>query len=74
MKTLTIPWKDTLNSESKQAIEMSIWCKQMGLTHNMDYTWRLDNARRQTLFTFRDDRASMVSMFILKYGRYGTVL
>jgi hypothetical protein len=68
MKTVVIDWKDHVGNESKRAIEMSLWCRQSGLQHNEDYTWRLDNARRQTLFSFNDDKESMSSMFILRWS------
>jgi hypothetical protein len=68
MKTVIVNWKNNVGDESKRALEMSAWCKQSGLQHDVDYTWRLDNATRKTFFTFSDVRESVSSMFILKWS------
>lgn len=66
MSIVNIPWNtglDTIN----QALEISRWLTEHGLTFNKDYVWYLDTQHKLIKITFSDVDVSCLSLFLLKW-------
>lgn len=67
MSTVHIPWNtgpDTIN----QALEISRWLTEHGLTFNKDYVWYLDTQHELIKIKFSDAATSYLSLFLLKWA------
>lgn len=67
MKSIVFNWKQSIREESNRAIEMSQWCRQLGLKLDIDYTWKLDKDNSQIVFTFSEQKESMASMLAMRW-------
>jgi hypothetical protein len=65
MRKFSIPWKSSPREELERALEISQWCKDMGLEHNLTYHWHFDSANQATIFIFKE---SMGSAFLLRWA------
>ena len=66
---VVLPFKERREAAAA-AIEMSHWCKEMGLIHDRDYTWAFMSAKKELHFRFFNDGESTASAFALKWAGY----
>lgn len=66
MKTITIPYQNQRTAVDS-AIEMSRWCKGLGLVQNKDYDWAFKSQEQEIYFRFYGDNESVSSLFALKW-------
>lgn len=64
MITVKIPWV-CRGPGANSAIEMSIWCRQQGLTQGIDYNWSFNPDDNEIEFRFHGASESWATMFTL---------
>lgn len=60
---------DRWGNAGGQAIEMSAWCKEQGLTYEKDYDYVIMSAKGEIHFRFFNEHESMGSMFAMRWMR-----
>ena len=66
MKIVAIPFQDQ-RIAAGLAIEMSYWCRDLGLERGRDYDWYFLSQEKKIHFRFYGDRESYATMFALKW-------
>ena len=67
MISVSVKWKtDSPAVAAKQAVRMTLWCKDRGLEYPKDYNWRMDYTNEKFIFSFKDNSVS--SLFMLKWA------
>jgi hypothetical protein len=67
MKTVTLPYRDgNPENESHRGVMISRWLKEQGLQMGRDYTWRLDQGKREIEFMFNGEAEAWATMLTMK--------
>jgi hypothetical protein len=67
VKIVAIPYEIQRDAVGT-AIEMSHWCKDMGLVQDQDYDWSFLTHHKEIHFRFFGKSESVSSMFLLKWA------
>lgn len=71
MKTVCIAWNNNghylSDSNASRAIEMSRWCKELGLQMDRDFDWFFNQGQQETYFRFFNEAEMYATMFALKW-------
>jgi hypothetical protein len=57
-------WRATLG------IEISRWCRDLGLERDVDYDWALMSAKNELHFRFWGEDPAFATMFALRWAEY----
>lgn len=71
MNSIDIPWNTRyVRDTSMQALEISRWLTDHGLTSMKDYVWHIDSSREMLRITFiGNEAASYIPLFLLKWTK-----
>lgn len=67
MKHIVIPFKNQREA-TYSAIEMSYWCRDMGMERNVDYEWYFNSTKKEIYFRFFGEKESYATMFALRWA------
>lgn len=67
MKIVTLPFRNgSSEQESHRGVMISRWLKENGLIMGKDYTWRLNQSKREIEFMFNGDAEAWATMLTMK--------
>jgi hypothetical protein len=67
MKIVTLPFREgSSEQESHRGVVISRWLKEQGLQMGRDYTWRLDQNKREIEFMFNGEAEAWATMLTMK--------
>jgi hypothetical protein len=67
MKTVTLPFRDgTPEHETHRGVMISRWLKEQGLTIGRDYTWKIEQSKREIQFMFNGDAESWATLITMR--------
>ena len=67
MKIVTLPFREgSSEQESHRGVVISRWLKEQGLQMGRDYTWRLDQSKREIEFMFNGETEAWATMLTIK--------
>ena len=67
MKIVTLPFREgSSEQESHRGVVISRWLKDQGLQMGRDYTWRLDQSKREIEFMFNGEAEAWATMLTMK--------
>jgi len=67
MKIVTLPFREgSSEQESHRGVVISRWLKEQGLQMGRDYTWRLDQNKREIEFMFNGETEAWATMLTMK--------
>ena len=67
LQTVTLPFKNGVpEQESHRGVMISRWLKEQGLTMGKDYTWRVDQSRRELQFMFNGDAEAWATLITMR--------
>ena len=67
MKIVTLPFREgSSEQESHRGVVISRWLKEQGLQMGRDYTWRLDQSKREIEFMFNGETEAWATMLTMK--------
>jgi hypothetical protein len=67
MKIVTLPFREgSSEQESHRGVVISRWLKEQGLQMGRDYTWRLDQSKREIEFMFNGETEVWATMLTMK--------
>lgn len=67
MQTVTLPFRDgSSEQEAHRGVMISRWLKEQGIIMGKDYTWRVDQNKRELQFMFNGDAEAWATMLTMK--------
>ena len=67
MKVVTLPFREGyFEEETHRGVLISRWLKEQGLVMGKDYTWKVNQNKRELEFMFNGDTEAWASMLTMK--------
>jgi hypothetical protein len=67
MKIVTLPFRGGYSeAETHRGVLISRWLKEQGLTMGKDYTWKVDQNKRELEFMFNGDAEAWATMLTMR--------
>ena len=67
MQTVTLPFRNgSAEQETHRGVAISRWLKEQGIVMGRDYTWRVDQNKREIQFLFNGDAEAWATMLTMK--------
>jgi hypothetical protein len=67
MKLVTLSFRDgSAESETHRGVLISRWLKEQGLVMSKDYTWKVNQSKRELEFMFNGDAEAWATMLTMK--------
>lgn len=68
MKIVTLPFKDNPapGGEENRGVLISRWLKEQGLIIGKDYTWRVNQSKRELQFIFNGDAEAWATLITMR--------
>lgn len=67
MKAVTLPFREgTPEQETHRGVMISRWLKEQGLIIGKDYTWKIEQRKREIQFMFNGDAESWATLITIR--------
>jgi hypothetical protein len=67
LQIVTLPFKSgTSEQESHRGVMISRWLKEQGLNMGRDYTWRVDQSKKELQFMFNGDAEAWATLITMR--------
>lgn len=68
MQIVTLPFKDNpvLGGEPDRGVMISRWLKEQGLVMGKDFTWRVDQGKKELQFMFNGDAEQWATLITMR--------
>jgi hypothetical protein len=68
MQIVTLPFKENLmlGGEPDRGVQISRWLKEQGLVMGKDFTWRVDQNKRELQFMFNGDAEQWATLITMR--------
>lgn len=69
MKIVTLPFRNSFDapgSEAERGVQISRWLKEQGLIMGRDYTWKVNQSKRELEFMFNGEAEAWATMLTMK--------